>query len=214
VGTADGRFSLPDDSFLVVRNSREHPGGGSITLRPVEGDTCEVDCGGPFAVFRQGREYLVEWEYGDLTVSVPDTVGELKAETNGGDLTAGDLRTPLDLLTQGGDLRLEGVSRQATARTLGGNAWVTLLSLDPGTKSEVTTNHGDLFAGVGPEFSGVVKASTLAGEVDVEESLGRVFGAARLAMPRCLAVEIGREPRAAEITLRTLHGNVFVEAAG
>jgi hypothetical protein len=108
-------------------------------------------------------------------------------------------------------MRLAGICRSITARALGGNVWLGLLALDPGSETEVTTNAGDVFAGIGPELSGTVKASTLSGDVRVEDGIGRVFDGGAPGMPRAVAVEIGPEPRAAEITVRTLNGNVFLE---
>ena len=213
VELVDGRFPSPEGVRLMIHNNPRHPGGGSISLSRIDGEECEVSCEGPFSVYRDEDALIVEWDYGDIVVAVPDSVSRIKAWTHGGNLSVEDLRVPLDLLTHGGDLRLEGLCRTVKARALGGNVWVEIEALDPESASEIMTQHGDVFAAVGPEFTGLLKASSLSGEIQVEDGLGRVFDSGQAGMPRTAAIEIGHEPRAAEITIQTLNGNVFVERA-
>jgi hypothetical protein len=211
VDSSGGRFVVPEGSSLVLRSNPAHPGGGSVSLRRLAGEECAVGCEGPFAVYRDEETLFIEWDYGDIEVGVPDAAVGIKAQTLGGNLAVDDLRVPLDLLTHGGDLRLSGICRSVIARSLGGNVFLEVTALDPGTESEVTTNEGDIFATLGPEFSGTVKATTLAGDVQVEDGLGRVFDHNVEGMPRATAVEVGPDFRAATITIRTLRGSLFLE---
>ena len=174
--TPDGpvaEIDVPAGATLRIWNSAL--GDGSVQLLPADGERCLVRSAAVCTVrkreARRGREECVEvlWPGGDIEVEVPRTAGSVEVKAHGGSIEAADIPVPIELTTMRGDVVLTGVSRAFSATTFAGSIEAEILEIDGPSKA--ASLAGNLEIRVGPEFRGVVHASSLAGELEVEDDL-------------------------------------------
>lgn len=199
-------FSIEAGESLYVEN--EALGGGSIRLGSTDGDVCRVECEEEYGFVREDDGVRLRWKGGPITVHVPTSVASLSAHTMGGEIEAEAIPAPMSLQTLGGALRLLRVSAPFDATTFGGGILLRIERL-PGD-SKATTMGGTIDARVGPDFAGVVHASSLGGRVEFEPGLGLVRREPRGHIPDAGTIEIGREPHATSLKLESAAGRVCV----
>ncbi len=174
------------------------------------------------------------WSDGDISVTIPkdfnvdirstsgdidirgDVVGDVRAETSGGDITTynitgevylntmggdiktGDVEGELYLNTQGGDIKIGLVSggKQATINTMGGDIRITEI----GTSLDVKTYGGDIRVG---DINGDADAITYGGDI----ILGNVKAGVNA---ETYGGNIKLESANGDVTASTYGGNIFL----
>ena len=110
-----------------------------------------------------------------------------------------------------GHLELRGVRRRVEAETLAGNVLLEVADLDG--KSEVTTMAGSIEVVLTPDFSGTVHASTLGGDISIEDGIGTVTQRPLGQVPRSAVVEVGDPPGRARLEIETAGGDIVLRRA-
>jgi hypothetical protein len=212
-GRADLRnetdLDLLEGTELAIENIAV--GEGSITLEPGRGERCRIRGEAEHqVVWEKGRARIL-WPGGDLVVVVPETASRVSAAAHHGHVRARGIAVPLDVETLHGHLELRGVCGQIEAETLAGNVFLEVALLDG--KSEVTTMAGSIEVVLLPGFSGIVKASTLGGDISIEDGLGTVKQRPLGQVPRSAVIEVGDSPERSSLEIETASGSIVLRRA-
>jgi len=208
-GILEGELELDEGTELFISNSRSSS-GADIILKGVDGSCCAVigEDQPEVSVFRDGESVWLKWDEGDLTMSVPETVGKLSTSTNGGDIVISGVKNPVNVKTRGGDISILEASHGFNAKTMGGDIIISLTDLW-NEDSAVVTMGGDINLGLCKDTKAVISAKTFGGEIDVQDGIGEVsesgqFGSSRVRI--CLS---GDED-APDIRLKTMGGDISI----
>ena len=142
---------------------------------------------------------------------MPRTVGSVEVKAHGGSVEAADIPVPIELTTMSGDMVLTGVGRAFSATTLAGSIEAEILQIDGPSKA--VSMAGNVEVRVGPEFQGVVHASSLSGDLEVEGDLGVVVQPPIGRVPVTAVYRIGAAGEEPKLELDTKAGCISMGRA-
>lgn len=107
----------------------------------------------------------LETNGGDLSVGNLD--GEFRGRTAGGDISSGDISGPVQVVTAGGEIKLGNIGQRVEAHTAGGDIRLRDVKGD----AVLETSGGEIFSGV---IDGSVSAQTAGGDIVMRGASGPV----------------------------------------
>lgn len=183
----------------------------SLLLLPTDGDTCLVEAqeDADVRAYRKGSRTRIWWKRGALTVRVPKSASGVDAKVLGGDLSANALACSLSAQVLGGRMELRALQQPFECKVMGGDVRLSLSSALTGHSSARTVG-GNLVIEVPEELRASISASSTGGEVRAEEGIGKIRRDGGKLQRRTLIELGGGGEDAAEISLKTIGGEVFV----
>jgi DUF4097 and DUF4098 domain-containing protein YvlB len=208
-GILDGELELDEGTELFISNSR-FSSGADLTLQGVDGSCCAVIGGDEpeVSVFRDDGSVWLKWDNGDLTLSIPETVGKLSTSIMGGDIVIGGVKTPVNVKTKGGDISILEASHGFNAKTMGGDIIISLTDLW-NEDSTVVTMGGDINVGLSKDTKAVISAKTFGGEINVQDGIGKVDKSGQIGTSR-VRVYLSGDEDAPDMKLKTMGGDISI----
>jgi DUF4097 and DUF4098 domain-containing protein YvlB len=206
----DGPLEIEEGTRIVVKRALVRNSAGNLFISGNDGTALEKvgDDAPEVRVRIEDDTVFLKWSLGDLHISVPQTVEEVKAKLMGGDIVINDLPASLRVKTSGGDIGLYDVSGDFSAKTMGGNL---MIKLDDGWSgdSKAATMGGDISLELSGATRALISARTMGGEIQVSEGI-EVEQEGGHAGASAVSIDLSDGEEAPDLRLVTTGGDISV----
>jgi hypothetical protein len=213
----EGSIELEEGTKLVLKrpvHRRSRKSGGDLVLNGVEGSILEVigDNTPNIRLYRDNGTVYLKWDKGDLSLNIPETVGNIKASITGGNITLNSISATTDIKTMGGDISLNEVSRAFRSKTMGGNILIRLTD-DWNEDSKVTTMGGNIILDICESTKAEISAKTMGGEISVQDDISGLTESGHPGSSR-VNIDLTDGDESPELRIKTMGGNISIVRSG
>lgn len=206
------KYALAAGTQMIIMNTwKSGHARGDLHIQGISGDACRIDYDNVkhIRVREDASHFVIQWNGGPLTVEVPETVGNLKIRSTGGNIHLKHLVCPINVKTLGGDLKLLDVPKDFKAKTMGGNISLHLSKNWQGN-GRAHTAGGNIFLAI-PEHVGLtVNSSTIGGAIKVDEAFEHLESKQAFPGKNTVNVQIGDQASQSVVALKAMGGSVEV----
>lgn len=195
--------------LVVTRETTENSAGsaflngaGGSSLKRTEGFSSEV------RYRREGDTVYLAWRSGDLHLDVPDTVDRIMLKLTGGDVFVGKVAASVKARTKGGHVTLDGITRDFSVKSMGGNVRVRLPE-DWRGNSKASAMGGHLSLELSRNTRARISARTMGGGVSVSEDIEVEREAGHPGSSE-VSIDLSRGEEAADLALRAMGGDITI----
>ena len=208
-GILDGEIELDEGTELFISNSRSSS-GADLTLKGIDGSCCSAigEDAPEVHVFRDDKSVWLKWDNGDLTLSIPETVGKLSTSIMGGDIVVSGVKTTVNAKTRGGDISILEASHGFNTKTMGGDIIISLTEFW-NEDSNAVTMGGDINVGLLEDTKAVISAKTFGGEIFVQDGIGKLDESGQFGSSK-VRVYLSEDEDAPDIRLKTMGGDISI----
>ena len=154
----------------------------------------------------------LKWDKGDLSLNVPETVGNVRASIMGGNIALNGVTASSDLKTMGGDINLSDVSKAFRGKTMGGSI---LIGLTDGwdEDSSVVTMGGNIVLDVSGSSKAIISAKTMGGEITIPDEISEFRESGHPGNSK-VRIDLSGGEDAPELKIKTMGGNISITMSG
>jgi len=209
-GIFEGSLDLEKGTNLVLKRRVRRNGRGNLFLNGVKGAVLEItgEDAPDVRLYRENETVFLEWEEGDLSLNVPETVENVRASISGGNIILNSVDAVADIKTKGGNVNLSEVSRAFRTKTMGGDIMI-LLKDRWNEDSSATTMGGNINLDLSRNTKAEISAKTMGGEISVQDGISGITESGHAGSSR-VNIDLSDGVESPQLGIKTMGGDISI----